>query len=216
MFLSIYLSSSHIIHRLHDYVFESSYFLHLCLIEFIFNLCLFLYVDHFQLHFLNYDHYLSSSWFCWSFFTLSCFAFSCFVINMHPRAAPQQNPDHDFAFFVHPSEGPTSLTVFPKLDGSSSVAWNHSMKCALGMKNKLRFIYGSITTPNIQDLNCNAWESYNHLVQSWLINSVSDSIAQTIVLYDTTFDVWHNLHEHFSKVDRIHIATLRSSINNLK
>jgi len=53
-------------------------------------------------------------------------------------------------------------------------------------------------------------------VQSWLIASVSDSIAQTVVFHDTTFDVWQDLKERFSKVDRIRIANLRSSINNLK
>ena len=47
-------------------------------------------------------------------------------------------------------------------------------------------------------------------------SSVFDSIAQTFVFHDTTFDVWQDLKERFSKVDRIRIANLRSSINNLK
>jgi hypothetical protein len=49
-----------------------------------------------------------------------------------------------------------------------------------------------------------------------LINSVSDSIAQTIVFHDNAFDVWEDLKERFSKVDRIRISQLRSSINTLK
>ena len=53
-------------------------------------------------------------------------------------------------------------------------------------------------------------------VQSWLIASVSNSIAQTIVFHDTAFDVWQDLQESFSKVDCIRIANLCSSINNLK
>jgi hypothetical protein len=71
------------------------------------------------------------------------------------------------------------------------------MKRALGMKNKLGFINGSIPTPDLEDLNCNAWECCSHLVQSWLINSVSDSIAQSIVFDDTTFEVRQDLHEFF-------------------
>jgi len=90
------------------------------------------------------------------------------------------------------------------------------MKPALGTKNKLGFINGSIHTPDLEDLNRNAWEHCNYLVQSWLINCVLESISQTIVFYDKTFEVWQDLHERFSKVDRIRIATLRSSINNLK
>jgi hypothetical protein len=90
------------------------------------------------------------------------------------------------------------------------------MQCALGTKNRLGFTNGSIQIPDFQDLNRNAWECCNHLVQSWLINSLSDSIAQTIVFYDTAFEVWQDLQEHFSKVDRIIIANLRSFVNNLK
>ena len=70
--------------------------------------------------------------------------------------------------------------------------------------------------PDFEDLNCAAWERCNHLVQSWLINSVSDSIAQTIVFSNIAFEVWLYLKERFSKLDRICIANLRSSINNLK
>ena len=42
------------------------------------------------------------------------------------------------------------------------------------------------------------------------------SFAQTIVFYDTALDVWRDLQERFSKIDRIRIATFRSTINNLK
>jgi hypothetical protein len=45
---------------------------------------------------------------------------------------------------------------------------------------------------------------------------VSESIAPTIVFCDTTLEVWLDLKERFSKVDRIRIANLRSTINNLK
>jgi hypothetical protein len=113
---------------------------------------------------------------------------------MSPRAVPahlqQPNQDNDYASFVHPSEGPNSLSVSPKLNGSNYIAWNRSIQRALGTKNKLGFINGSIPIHDLQDLNRNAWERCNHLVQSWLINSVSDSIAQTIVFYDTAFEVW--------------------------
>jgi len=52
-------------------------------------------------------------------------------------------------FFVHPSEGPNSLTVSPKLNGSNYLAWNQSMQRALGTKNKLGFINGMILVPGL-------------------------------------------------------------------
>lgn len=53
---------------------------------------------------------------------------------MSPRAVPahlqQPNQDNDYASFVHPSEGPNSLSVSPKLNGSNYIAWNQSMQQA--------------------------------------------------------------------------------------
>jgi len=67
------------------------------------------------------------------------------------------------------------------------------MQHALGAKNKIPFINGSIHVADPLDLNHNAWERCNHVVHSWIINSVSDSIAQTIVFHDNAFDVWEDL-----------------------
>jgi hypothetical protein len=90
------------------------------------------------------------------------------------------------------------------------------MRRALGAKNKLSFIDGSLPIPDLQDLNRSAWERCNHLIHSWIINSVSDSIAQTLVFHETAIDAWEDLRERFAKINRIHISTLRNSLNNLK
>jgi len=55
----------------------------------------------------------------------------------------QQQPGTDSAFYVHPSEGPNSVIVSPKFNGSNYLAWNRSMQHALGAKNKLPFINGT-------------------------------------------------------------------------
>jgi len=88
------------------------------------------------------------------------------------------------------------------------------MQHALGIKNRLAFING--IAPDCLDLIIGVWEMCNHLIHSWLINSASKSIAQTIVFHDYALDVWEELKEHFSKADRICISALCSSINNLK
>ncbi|RHN78291.1 putative retrotransposon gag domain-containing protein [Medicago truncatula] len=90
------------------------------------------------------------------------------------------------------------------------------MQHALGTKNKLVFINGSVLIPDLEDLNWDAWERCNHLIYSWLINSVSPQVAQTLVFHENAIDVWEELKERFAKVDRIHIASLHYSINNLK
>lgn len=132
---------------------------------------------------------------------------------MAPR---NSSPDTESVYFVHPSENPNSLSITPKLTGSNYIAWSRTVEGSLGTKNKLGFINGTIPMPDEDDLNRSAWERCNHLVQSWLINSVSESIAPTVVFCDTALEVWLDLKERFSKIDRIRIANLRSSINTLK
>jgi hypothetical protein len=85
------------------------------------------------------------------------------------------------------------------------------MQRALGAKNKLVFINGSVPIPDLEDLKRDAWERCNHLIHSWLINSVSPRIAQALVFHENAIDVWEELKERFAKVDRIRIASLRSS-----
>jgi hypothetical protein len=121
---------------------------------------------------------------------------------MPPRQAPiiVQQANTDSVFDVHPSEGPNSVVVTPLLTGSNYLAWSRSMKRALGAKNKFVFLDGSIPIPPSDDFNRNAWECCNnHLIHSWILNSVSPQIAQ----------------ERFSKVDRVRVASLLTGINNL-
>ena len=130
--------------------------------------------------------------------------------------SPPSNSDSDSPYYIHPSDGPSSLVITPKLNGSNYLAWQRSMQRAMGAKNKLVFIDGSILVPDIDDLNRPTWERCNHLIHSWLVNSVTESIAQTIVFHDTALSAWDDLKERFSKVDRVRILSLRSTINNLK
>ncbi|MCI52510.1 hypothetical protein A2U01_0073754 [Trifolium medium] len=82
--------------------------------------------------------------------------------------------DTDSIFYIHPSEGPNSVSVTPKLIGSNFLAWNRAMQRALGSKNKLRFVDGTMEIPPIHDLNRAQWERCNHLILSWILNSVSE------------------------------------------
>jgi len=126
------------------------------------------------------------------------------------------SPDVQSVFYVHPSEGPNSVSIIPKLNGLNYLAWSRSMKRALGAKNKLAFINGAIQKLDALDLNKAAWERCIHLIHSWIINLVFDSIARSIVFHDYASHIWEDLKERFSKADRIRISTLCSSINNLK
>ncbi|XP_024636392.1 uncharacterized protein [Medicago truncatula] len=68
-------------------------------------------------------------------------------------------------------------------------------------RNKFSFVDGRMEVPDEDDLNQKEWERCNNLVHSWIMNSVSDSIAQGIVFFENVVDVWCDLKEQFSKAE---------------
>jgi hypothetical protein len=91
---------------------------------------------------------------------------------MPPRIAPPE-PQLDAAspYYVHPGDGPSSVTVTPPLTGSNYHSWSRSMKRALGAKMKLDFIDGTLPVPtDAFDPYFRAWNRCNQLVSSWILN----------------------------------------------
>lgn len=127
---------------------------------------------------------------------------------------PSQNPASHY--YVHPSDGPTSVVVSPLLTDSNYHVWPRSMRHALGSKNKFRFVDGRIEVPLLTNPSYPAWERCNLLVHSWIMNSVSDSIAQSIVFLENALDVWRDLKDRFSQGDLIRISELQQEIHSLQ
>lgn len=88
---------------------------------------------------------------------------------------------------------------------------------ALGSKMKHEFIDGSISAPDdMLDPSMHAWNRCNMLILSWIVNSVSKSIAQSIVYMENVVDVWNDLKERFSQGDLVRISELHQEIYALK
>jgi hypothetical protein len=122
---------------------------------------------------------------------------------MSPRIAPvvPQDPstDQSSPYYVHHGDGPSSVKVTPILTGSNYHSWHRSLRRALGGKLKFEFVDGTIHVPVCHfDPSFRAWNKCNMLVHSWILNSVSDSIAQSLILMENAVDVWLDFKERFS------------------
>jgi hypothetical protein len=127
---------------------------------------------------------------------------------------PSQQPGN--VYYVHSSDGPSSVSISPKLTHSNYHSWTRLMRRALGAKNKYDFVDGTILVPTSFDPSFKAWARCNMLIHSWITNSVEDSIAQSIVYLDNPIDVWNELKERLSKGDYIRIYELHVEIYGLK
>jgi len=127
------------------------------------------------------------------------------------------NLDQSSLFFVHSSDGPSFVSFTPVLNGSNYYSWACSMRRALSGKMKFEFVDGTIpmvTDPF--DHLFRAWNRCNMLVHSWIMNSLSKSIAQSIVFMENASDVWLDLKEQFAQGDLVRIFELMQEIYALK
>lgn len=138
---------------------------------------------------------------------------------MPPRQAPPAAIDPSNAascYYVHPNENPAISLVTKPLTPHNYHSWARLMKKALIGKNKFKFADGSIPMPDSFDPLYDAWERCNNLVHSWIINSVSPQIAQSIVYKELASDAWKNLKSRFERVDRVRVVDLKYEIYQLK
>jgi len=75
---------------------------------------------------------------------------------------------------------------------------------------------GSISIPDEDHLNRSSWVRCNNLVHTWIINSITPSIAQSVVFIENAIDMWNDLKDRFMRGDRIKVAQLHQEIANLK
>ena len=84
--------------------------------------------------------------------------------------------------FLHPSEGPGSLFIQDKLQGANNYrSWRRNVEIGLATKRKLGFVQGTITRSDDDPLKADMWDTCNSMVIAWLQNSVSESIAKSIL-----------------------------------
>ncbi|KAJ9555731.1 hypothetical protein OSB04_010345 [Centaurea solstitialis] len=119
-------------------------------------------------------------------------------------------------FFLHHSDNTGLVLVSQPLNSENYSSWSRSMITALSVKNKIGFIDGSLVRPdgtNQQKLN--AWIRNNHIVISWILNTLSKEISPSVMYRDTAKEMWEELKERFSQGSSPRIYEIRREIISL-
>ena len=72
------------------------------------------------------------------------------------------------------------------------------MEITLATKRKLSFVQGRIARPVDDQIKGDQWDACNNLVIAWVMNSVSDSIAESILYTKSAFAIWKHLEKSFA------------------
>ncbi|KAL6349621.1 hypothetical protein AAG906_035782 [Vitis piasezkii] len=129
---------------------------------------------------------------------------------------PPINPSDDSSspYYLHPSDNPGALLVSEIFNGENYVAWSRSIVIALTVKNKVQFIDGSIVSPSIDQLvKHTAWLRANNLVLSWLMNSISKEIRNSLLFVVSAVDLWTELKVRYLRSDGPRVFQLEKSLS---
>jgi hypothetical protein len=130
-------------------------------------------------------------------------------------SVPISNENFANLFFLHHGDSPSTVLVSQTLNGDNYSTWRRSMEMALTAKNKVSFIDGTILKPSSNDPSFLAWVWCNTMVLSWILNSVSTKIANSVVFIVFTSAMWSDLQERFSQSNGPRIFQLQKKISTL-
>ena len=113
-----------------------------------------------------------------------------------------QNPvtDSTPVYYIHPHENPTVSLVSEKFNSDNFADWKKGMILALSMKNKIPFIDRSLTKPELTDPLLKAWERCNNMIISYLLRSLDNTIAKSVLYYSTACEIWKDLEDRYSVI----------------
>ncbi|XP_071695942.1 uncharacterized protein [Rutidosis leptorrhynchoides] len=90
------------------------------------------------------------------------------------------------------------------------------MLIALNAKNKLKIVTKEYEEPAPDSVLRPLWERNNDMIISWILNTVSDEISNSLNFINTAANLWQELQEHYSQIDGHRIYQLANDISQLK
>ncbi|KAM3304356.1 hypothetical protein P3S67_015388 [Capsicum chacoense] len=118
-------------------------------------------------------------------------------------------------YFISPSDSPGTLLVNTPFDGKSFAGWNRRMMIALTAKNTIDFIDGSIIAPTENTDLYKAWSRANNMVISWLLNSLSREISDSVIYSSPTKELWNDLEARFGQSSGAKLFQLQKKLSDL-
>ncbi|XP_075521400.1 uncharacterized protein LOC142554622 [Primulina tabacum] len=123
--------------------------------------------------------------------------------------------DSSSPFYLQNGDLPRLVLVSQQLTGNSFNTWNRAMIMALTAKNKLGFVDRTIVQPPPDDLLYGAWLCCNSMVISWILNSVSRDIADSLMYISTASEMWIDLRNRFLQSNAPRIFQIKKLLADL-
>jgi hypothetical protein len=118
-------------------------------------------------------------------------------------------------YTLHPSDSPSLILVSGLLTGDNFPKWQKAMTRALNAKNKLSFVDGSLPTPDPTSPEYTQWNQTKDMVLTWILNSISPSLANSLEYHTNPQEVWIDLQSRFSHGNNARLYHLKRELSSL-
>ncbi|XP_049366594.1 uncharacterized protein LOC125831441 [Solanum verrucosum] len=104
-------------------------------------------------------------------------------------------------FYLHPSENAGSSLLLGVFDGTGYRSWRRAVLRALSVKSKIGFINGEVVKPNPDDPSFQQWERCDDMVTSWILNSLSPDLRDSLQYVNNAQELWAELEERYDQTN---------------
>ncbi|CAA7051061.1 unnamed protein product [Microthlaspi erraticum] len=134
-----------------------------------------------------------------------------------PDLRPPMVDQYENPYFLHSSDHAGLILVSDRLaSGSDFHSWRRSVRMALKVRNKLGFIDGTIPKPPNGHRDAGSWSRCNDMVATWLMNSVTKKIGQSLLFMSTAEQIWKNLLSRFRQDDAPRVYEIEQRLNSIQ
>ncbi|KAL3360867.1 hypothetical protein AABB24_014020 [Solanum stoloniferum] len=118
-------------------------------------------------------------------------------------------------FYLHPSESAGSTLLPAIFDGSGYRSWRRAVLRALSVKSKTGFINGKVVRPDSDDPTFAQWERCDDMVTSWILNSLSPDLRDSLQYVNNAKELWDELEDRYDQTNGCKLYQLQKEINDL-
>lgn len=123
--------------------------------------------------------------------------------------------DLNSPYYLHYGDNTGMQLISVVLNEENYTTWSRAVIMALSVKNKEGFIDGSISKPPQQDPLYSAWRRCNHVVSSWIINSIAKELYPSVMHKESARQIWIKLRDHYSQGNGPRIYEIKKQIASI-
>ncbi|KAH0739575.1 hypothetical protein KY290_038280 [Solanum tuberosum] len=117
--------------------------------------------------------------------------------------------------YIHPSDNPSFTLAPTPFDGTGYRSWKRSVLRSLSVKNKLDFVTGEYPKPDTPSTTVRQWERCDDMVISWILNSLSKEIADSVEYVANSEELWKELQDRYDQTNGAKLYQIQKEINDL-